>query len=64
MDVTTRVFELERDLVWDSLANDCKALPVTSDQRVELDSRLAAYEGDKNRGRLAADVLADLRRRL
>lgn len=69
VEITTRISERERmkfldDLVWDSLADDSKPLPVTPDQRVELDSRLTAYEGDKNRGQLAGDVLADLRRRL
>ena len=50
--------------LWDSIAEDRKALPVTPEQRAELDRRLAAYEIDKNRGRQAADVLADIRRRL
>jgi putative addiction module component (TIGR02574 family) len=55
--------KLVEDL-WDSIAEDRKALPVTPEQRGELDHRLKAYEVDKNRGRLAADVLADVRRRL
>jgi putative addiction module component (TIGR02574 family) len=55
--------KLVEDL-WDSIAEDRKALPVTPEQRAELDRRLAAYEIDKNRGRPAADVLADIRRRL
>lgn len=55
--------KLVEDL-WDSIAADRKALPVTPEQRAELDRRLAAYEIDNNRGRLAADVLADVRRRL
>jgi putative addiction module component (TIGR02574 family) len=63
------LLELERmkfleDLPWDSLPNDHDAFPITSEQRVELDFRMAAYEGDKDRGRLAADVIADVRRRL
>lgn len=45
-------------------AEDCKAFPVTSDQREKIDSRMTAYEGDRNRGRPAADVVADLRHRL
>lgn len=52
------------DLYWDGLADDSKPLPITSGQRVELDSRLTAYEADDDRGRTAADVLADVRRRL
>ena len=55
--------KLVEDL-WDSIAEDRKALPVTPEQRAELDRRLAAYEIDKNRGRPAADILADVRRRL
>jgi putative addiction module component (TIGR02574 family) len=50
--------------LWDSIAEDRRALPVTPDQKAELDRRLRAYEVDKNRGRPAADVLADIRRRL
>lgn len=69
VDVTARVFKVDRmkildDLFWDSLAEDYEPFPITSEQRVELDSRLTAYESDKDRGRLAADVLADVRRRL
>lgn len=48
----------------DSLAEDRKELPVTPGQRAELDRRLMAYAVDKNRGRLAADSLADVRCRL
>lgn len=55
--------KLVEDL-WDSIAEDRNALPVTPEQRAELDRRLAAYEIDKNRGRPAADVLTDIRRRL
>ena len=55
--------KLVEDL-WDSIAADQKALPLTPAQRVELDRRLDAYEVDKNPGRRAAEVLADIRRRL
>jgi putative addiction module component (TIGR02574 family) len=55
--------KLVEDL-WDCIAEGRKALPVTPEQMAELDRRLKAYEVDKNRGRLAADVLADVRRRL
>ena len=55
--------KLVEDL-WDSIAEDRKALPVTPEQKAELDRRLEAYEVDKNRGRPAADVLADVYRRL
>ena len=52
------------EALWDSIAADQNALPLTSDQREELDKRLDAYALDKNPGRLAADVIADIRRRL
>jgi putative addiction module component (TIGR02574 family) len=55
--------KLVEDL-WDSIAADQKALPLTSEQKAELDRRLDAYSVDRNRGRLAADVVADIRRRL
>jgi putative addiction module component (TIGR02574 family) len=52
------------EALWDSIAADQQALPLTPDQKVELDRRLDAYAIDKNRGRLAADAIADIRRRL
>ena len=55
--------KLVEDL-WDSIAADEHALPLTADQRAELDSRLDAYAVDKERGRLASEVIADIRRRL
>ncbi|MGB6487956.1 MAG: Rid family hydrolase [Steroidobacteraceae bacterium] len=55
--------KLVEDL-WDSIAEDRKALPVTAEQKAELDRRVKAYYVDRIRGRLAADVLADVRRRL
>ena len=50
--------------LWDSIAADQNALPLTSEQRSELDRRLDAYEADGNFGRPAADVIADIRRKL
>lgn len=50
--------------LWDSIAADRQALPLTDEQRQELDRRLDAYETDSSRGRLAADVIADIRRKL
>jgi len=50
--------------LWDSIASDQSALPVTPEQKVELDRRLDAYAIDKNPGRLASDVFADIRRRI
>ncbi|MFL6602262.1 MAG: addiction module protein [Steroidobacteraceae bacterium] len=54
---------LAEDL-WDSIAADQNALPVTPDQKAELDRRLNAYAVDKNPGRLASEVIAEIRRRL
>jgi len=50
--------------LWDSIAADQKSLPLTAEQKAELDRRLDAYETDGNRGRLAADAIADIRRKL
>ena len=55
--------KLVEDL-WDSIAADKEVLPVTPEQKAELDRRLDSYEADKNPGRLASDVIADVRRRL
>lgn len=46
--------------MWDSIAADQKAIPLTAEQRAELDRRLDAYEADNNRGRLATDAVADI----
>ena len=50
--------------LWDSIAADQTALPLTADQKAELDRRLDDYELDGISGRLAADFLADIRRTL
>jgi len=55
--------KLVEDL-WDSIAADQKALPLTPEQKAELDRRLDAYAIDKDRGRPVADAIADIRRRL
>ncbi len=55
--------KLVEDL-WDSIAADQQILPLTAEQRDELDRRLDAYKTDKNRGRLTADTVADIRRKL
>ena len=55
--------KLVEDL-WDSIAADQQAMPLTAEQRDELDRRLDAYKTDKNRGRSAADTVADIRRKL
>lgn len=50
--------------LWDSIAADQEALPLTDEQRAELDRRLDAYEADGQRGRPAELVIADIRKRL
>ncbi len=50
--------------LWDSIAHDQSALPLTSDQRAELDRRLDAFETDGKLDRPAADAILDIRRRL
>lgn len=50
--------------LWDSIAADQNALPLTQEQREELDRRLDAYERDGNPGRPASEVIADIRKRL
>jgi len=55
--------KLVEDL-WDSIAADQNAVPLTPEQREELDSRLNAYEADSDRGRLAEDAVAEIRSRL
>lgn len=55
--------KLVEDL-WDSIAADQHALRLTDEQKAELDRRLDAYEVDKNHGRPAAEVVADIRRKL
>ena len=55
--------KLVEDL-WDSIAADQGALPITADQRIELARRLNAYAVDRNRGRSAADAVRDIRRQL
>lgn len=55
--------QLVEDL-WDSIAVDQSSLPLTEEQKVELDKRLEAYELDRNPGRLASDVIKDIRSRL
>lgn len=50
--------------LWDSIAADQETLPLTEEQRVELDWRLDAYETDGDPGRPAEIALADIRKRL
>ena len=50
--------------LWDSIAEDQNALPLTPEQRAELAHRLDAYASDGNPGRTAEEVVADIRKRL
>jgi putative addiction module component (TIGR02574 family) len=62
-DVFDEGSRLVEDL-WDSIASDQNALPLTTEQRAELDRRLDAYELDRDPGRPAEDVIAEIRRKL
>ena len=69
MDMKLRQLPVEERLrivedLWDSIAADQEALRPTAEQKAELDRRLDAYEADGIRGRLAADVIAEIRRKL
>ena len=55
--------QLVEDL-WDSIAAEQSALPMTDEQKAELDRRLDAYELDGNKGRLAGEAIANIRKRL
>lgn len=50
--------------LWDSIAADQSLLPLTPEQRAELDHRLDAYEADREPGSPAEDVIAEIRKRL
>ncbi len=50
--------------LWDSIASDQQALPLTSDQISELDLRLDRYEADGDLGRPMTEVVAEIRKRL
>ncbi len=50
--------------IWDSIAADQSALPMTDEQRSELDRRLDAYEADGVKGRKASESIAELKEKL
>ena len=50
--------------LWDSIATDQNVISLTSEQKAELDRRLDAYNADGDPGRLADDVISELRKRL
>ena len=50
--------------LWDSIAADQDNLPLTDEQKTELNRRLDAYETDKIEGREAGEVIAEIKQRL
>ena len=50
--------------IWDSIAADQATLPLTDEQRAELDRRLDAYETDNIQGREASEVVTTLKKQL
>ena len=50
--------------IWDSIAAEQEALPVTAEQRRELDRRLERYLVDDDRGATAGESIERIRRRL
>jgi len=52
--------KLVEDL-WNSIAADQSALPLTEYQKIELDRRLAAYAIDTNHGQIATDAVSNIR---
>ena len=55
--------KLVEDL-WDSIAQDSAVLPLTKEQKLELDSRLEAYQFDRNKGRESKLVFEDIKNKL
>jgi len=50
--------------LWDSIAADQNALPLTAEQRNELDRRIDTYEVDGKPGRVADEAVANIRKKL
>jgi putative addiction module component (TIGR02574 family) len=59
----TEKIQLVEDL-WDSIALEKGAIPLTSEQRLELDNRLDAFEIDQNLGRPFSETIAEIRSKL
>ena len=60
---TAEKVRLVEDL-WDSIASNQESLPLTPEQRDELDRRLSAFEADGDTGHLANEAVKDIRSRL
>ena len=50
--------------IWDSIAAEEEALPLTAEQRQELDRRLERYRVDGDRGAPAVESIERIRTRL
>jgi putative addiction module component (TIGR02574 family) len=50
--------------IWDSIAAEQEALPITPEQRRELDRRLERYRVDGDRGAPAAESIERIRKGL
>lgn len=50
--------------LWDSIAADQNLLPLTPEQRAELDRCLDAYEASGYKSRPAEDVIAEIKKKL
>ena len=50
--------------LWDSIAADQASLPLTEEQKAELDARVDEFEADGDLGREATIVLDEIRQRL
>lgn len=50
--------------IWDSIAADGDAVPVSDAHRLEIQRRVATFAADGNRGRPAEEVIADIKHRL
>lgn len=50
--------------LWDSIAADQNLLPLTPEQRAELDRCLDAYEASGRQSRPAEDVIAEIKKKL
>jgi len=48
------------EAIWNSIADDAGALPLTDEQNVELERRLARYEANPERTRPWEEVRRDL----
>jgi putative addiction module component (TIGR02574 family) len=49
--------------LWESVAREMEAQPLTEAQRIELERRVAAADADPSEGTLWEDVLAEARAR-